>query len=47
MRPFNNVDNKVPSGTYCRVKLEFMKYQPLNSSETPLEYNQDQMLSRV
>ena len=34
MRPFNNLENKIPSDTYWRV-------QPICNKEPPLEYRQD------
>ena len=43
MRPSNNLENKAPSDTYRRVKLQCMKIKVHNSLEPPLEYNQDQI----
>ena len=43
MRPSNNLENKAPSDTYRRVKLQCMKVKVHNSLEPPLEYNQDQI----
>ena len=42
MRPSNNLENKIPSDTYCRVQLVYMKVQARSSSEPLLGYNQDQ-----
>ena len=47
MKPFSNLENKIPSDTYLGVKLVCMKDQALSFSETPFEYNQDQMLLKV
>ena len=43
MKPSNNLENKTPSDTYCRVQLECNKVKVHSSLELPMEYNQDQM----
>ena len=41
MRPFNNLENQIPSDTYRRVQLLCKKVQTHSSLEPPQEYNQD------
>ena len=41
MKLSNNLENKAPSGTYCRVQLLPKKVQAYSSFEPPLGYNQD------
>ena len=43
MKLSNNLENKTPSDTYWRVKLECNKVQAHSSLEPPLEYNEDQV----
>ena len=43
MRPSNNLENKIPPDTYCRVQVVQIKVLVNNSLEPPLEYNQNQM----
>ena len=43
MRPFNNLENKVPSDTYSRFQLVCIKIQVYISLEPSLVYSQDQM----
>ena len=45
MTSSNNLENKIPAGTYWRVKLVCMKVQAHNLLEPLLEYNQDQTSS--
>ena len=43
MRPSKNLKNKIPSDTYWRVQLVFMKIKAHSSIEPILKYDQDQM----
>ena len=43
MRPFNNLENNVPSDIYPRTQLVCMKVLVHISFKPPLEYNQDQI----
>ena len=43
MRPSNNLKNKIPLDTYCRVQVVCMKVQPHSSLEPTLKLYQDQM----
>ena len=45
MRTSKNLENNIPSDTYWRVQLVFIKVQTYSSSRPPLEYNQDLMSS--
>ena len=45
MRTSKNLGNNIPSDTYWRVQLVFIKVQTYSSSRPPLEYNQDLMSS--
>ena len=47
MRPFNNLENTIPSDTYWKVQLVFIKVHAHTSLDSPLEYNQDQTPWRV
>ena len=47
MRSSNNLEKKIPSDINWGVKLVCMKDKALSSSEIQLEYNHDQILSRV
>ena len=44
MRPSNNMENKIPSGTYWRGQLVYTKVLIHSSLEPALEYNQDKTL---
>ena len=43
MKPSNNLENKTPSDTYCRVQIVCKKVLAQTSLEPQLEYNQDQV----
>ena len=42
MRPSNNLESKIPSVTYWRVQLLYVKVQVHSSLEPSLVYNQEQ-----
>ena len=42
MRPFNNLEETIPSDTYWKVQLVCIKVHAHTSLDSPLEYNQDQ-----
>ena len=44
MRPFDSLENKMPSDTYRRIRLVCVKVHADIFSEPPQKYNQDQML---
>ena len=39
MRPYKNLENKIPWDTFSRIRLVCIKVQVDNSSEPPDEYN--------
>ena len=43
MRPSNDLENKIISDTYWRVQLVCMKVQTHSVSQSPMEYNENQM----
>ena len=45
MRPSKNSGNKIPSDTYLKVQLGYMKGKAHSSSEPPLKCNKYQILS--
>ena len=43
MRPSNDLENKIISDTYWKVQLVCMKVQTHSVSQSPMEYNENQM----
>ena len=47
MKPFKNLESRIPSDTYWKIQLVCLKVQVHSSLEPPLEYNKDQMLWQI
>ena len=44
MKPFKNLESRIPFDTYWKIQLVCLQVQVRSSLEPPLEYNKDQML---